>query len=68
MSTARVIPLTRARSYRRFVPYDAEVATAAGRRRAQVVGLHGDRAVVYWLEGRWQGQVGWPLQACVRAA
>jgi len=68
MSTATVIPLTRARSYRRFVPYDAEVATAAGCRRAQVVGRLGERAVVYWLEGRWQGQVGWPLQECVRAA
>ena len=68
MSTATVIPITRARSSRRFVPFDAEVATATGRRRAQVVGLRGDRAVVYWLEGRGQGQVGWPLQQCVRPA
>ena len=68
MSLADVIPITRARSRRRFVPYDADVETAAGPRRARVVGVLGDRAVVYWLEGRWQGQVGWPLQERVLAA
>ena len=68
MSSATVIPITQARSRRRSCRTTAEVATAAGPRRAQVVGLVGDRAVVYWLEGRWQGQVGWPLQECVRTA
>ena len=64
MTNAEVIPITRARSWR-GVPYEAEVVTGTGRRRARVVGRLGDRAVVHWLEGRRRGQIGWPLQECV---